>query len=222
MKQHFWVSLRQTLVRNPGFSGAFMVFALAGGLWLFLWEKGQMVLWLNAWHQPGWDIFFKYFTFVGDGIFYALVCVGLFGWRVRWGGLGLLCFVSTGLAAQFLKKWVFPEALRPVAFFKDKADLHWVEGVVVHSYQSFPSGHTVTAFSCFCLLALLWPRPIWGILGLGLASLAGLSRVYLGQHFWVDVYAGAWLGTVLTWLIFTLLLPYSQVRPTRASPVKTA
>ncbi|NJL14795.1 MAG: phosphatase PAP2 family protein [Microscillaceae bacterium] len=218
MKQQLWVSLR----RNPGFTGAFLVFALAGGVFLFFCEKGQMVLWLNALHQPGWDIFFKYYTFVGDGFFYALVCLGLFGWRRHWGGLGLLCFALTGLTAQFLKKWIFSDALRPMAFFKDRVELHWVEGVVVHSYQSFPSGHTVTAFSCFCLLALLWPRPIWGILGLGLAMLAGLSRVYLGQHFWVDVYAGAWLGTVFTWLIFALLLPYLEVASPGTRPQKAA
>jgi membrane-associated phospholipid phosphatase len=44
----------------------------------------------------------------------------------------------------------------------------------------------------------------WGLLFFFLALLAGISRMYLVQHFFEDIYAGAWLGTVLTWLIYEL------------------
>jgi undecaprenyl-diphosphatase len=60
---------------------------------------------------------------------------------------------------------------------------------------SFPSGHTTTAFATAVAVSVLHPRlrvPL-----LILAGVVGLSRAYLGVHFWVDVAAGALLGTLV-------------------------
>lgn len=57
---------------------------------------------------------------------------------------------------------------------------------------SFPSGHTSTAFAAAVVVASLHPRLRWPVLVL--AGLVGLSRVYLGVHFTLDVVAGAALG----------------------------
>jgi undecaprenyl-diphosphatase len=67
---------------------------------------------------------------------------------------------------------------------------------------SFPSGHTATAFAAATVLALFHPRLRWP--ALALAAVVGLSRVYLGVHFWADVVVGAVFGVVIgvamTWL----------------------
>lgn len=58
---------------------------------------------------------------------------------------------------------------------------------------SFPSGHTATAFACAVAIGVICPRLRWPLVGL--AVLVGLSRVYLGVHYGLDVLAGAALGT---------------------------
>ena len=40
-----------------------------------------------------------------------------------------------------------------------------------------------------------------------LASSVGISRVYLGQHFMIDVVAGAVLGLLLTAVLYILIYP---------------
>jgi undecaprenyl-diphosphatase len=60
---------------------------------------------------------------------------------------------------------------------------------------SFPSGHTSTAFAAAVVVASLHPRLRLPVLGL--AALVGLSRVYLGVHFTIDVVAGAALGLLV-------------------------
>ena len=69
-------------------------------------------------------------------------------------------------------------------------NLHLVKGVDVHSYGSFPSGHTGTAFTFALLIALLIPSATVSITCILIALIIGYSRIYLSQHYPVDVAAG--------------------------------
>ena len=62
---------------------------------------------------------------------------------------------------------------------------------------SFPSGHTITAFSVAAALSLFYPSLAIGLLFCA-ASVAA-SRVLLGMHFLSDVVAGAAIGTGLAY-----------------------
>jgi membrane-associated phospholipid phosphatase len=75
---------------------------------------------------------------------------------------------------------------------------------------SFPSGHTIAAFSIATVFAERYPKPRWHVfLAYGLASLVGFSRVSLQSHFPSDVFAGAALGYAITHYI--VLRPRSTI-----------
>jgi len=66
----------------------------------------------------------------------------------------------------------------------------WIRGI-----GSFPSGHTIAAFSIATVFAERYPNPRWHRwLAYGLATLVGFSRVSLETHFPSDVFMGAALG----------------------------
>jgi len=76
-------------------------------------------------------------------------------------------------------------------------------------YRSFPSGHTQTAFTAAIYLPLLLPD--WTPLFIASAISVGLSRIYMGAHFPLDVIGGGLVGVALAsgiwWLRKKLLKP---------------
>jgi hypothetical protein len=70
----------------------------------------------------------------------------------------------------------------------------WIRGI-----GSFPSGHTIAAFSIATVFAKRYPKPRWiPWMAYGLASLVGFSRISLETHFPSDVFLGAALGYAIS------------------------
>lgn len=74
----------------------------------------------------------------------------------------------------------------------------WFQGGTWNSLRgagSFPSGHTIAAFSVATIIARRYPNRRWvPFLAYGLAGLVGFSRVTNQAHFPSDVFVGAALG----------------------------
>jgi membrane-associated phospholipid phosphatase len=63
----------------------------------------------------------------------------------------------------------------------------------------------MTAFGAAIFLALLSRNALIGFVTLFLALLVGCSRIYLLQHFLMDVAAGALIGAFTTYVVWQLL-----------------
>ncbi|OYW82110.1 MAG: hypothetical protein B7Z27_00595, partial [Sphingobacteriia bacterium 32-37-4] len=114
----------------------------------------------------------------------------------------LSAIVLSTLLVQTGKKIIYPNEARPTAAIESttQSPIHTVKGVIVHSNNSFPSGHTTTAFSLFLLGCLLLPYTYFWLIGFTAALLAGYSRVYLAQHFPLDVGAGIVCAVISVYL----------------------
>lgn len=158
--------------------------------------RDESFLWLTHKHSPAADIILQYLTHLGDGLF--ALALALFFWFRRKPLLSyalVLAFLISGLLAQ-AGKFSFPQK-RPYNYFESIGQkIHVIDGVtLMHSNNSFPSGHTATAFATAAVLVLLhgfWQRQSG--LALALAITIGYTRIYLGNHFLSDVMAGSMLG----------------------------
>ena len=77
----------------------------------------------------------------------------------------------------------------------ETAGLHHDALVQAPTTSSFPSGHATTSFATAVVVAILVPRLRWP--ALAVAAVVAVSRPYLGVHFWLDVLAGAVLGSLV-------------------------
>lgn len=200
-----------TIKANRLFFIMYGCFLLTFGSLIFFTSHEKFVLFLNENNNEYFDSFFKYITYVGEGYFYAIFILPLALIRLRFGLISLLSLAISGLFAQIMKH-IF-EMPRPIEYLKNSpVTLHFVENVDVHRFHSFPSGHTATVFSLAILLALLIPQKKYGILFFVIASAVGLSRMYLLQHFLIDVYVGSFIGIFTTVLIFIIFSRLSNTR----------
>ena len=172
----------------------YYLFLGIGIIVLFFSDKGNFLLWLNAHHNSASDFFFKYWTHLGDGLLFAFLGI-LFLMTSYYNTLVLIfTVISQTIIIQGLKRFVFDDVVRPRLFFEDFNALYQVPGVEIHASNSFPSGHTATAFTVAVLLSLMIKNKYWTALLMVLAILVGLSRIYLLQHFFIDIYFGSLIG----------------------------
>ena len=103
----------------------------------------------------------------------------------------LISIIIAGIACNVLK-YIMGVA-RPKYFFLENAErIDFFN--IIQKMNSFPSGHTQAAFTMAALILFYVNR--FSILVLLLASLMGISRIFLSMHFPSDITFGAYLGFI--------------------------
>ena len=166
-----------------------------GILILALGKNGSFQL-INSNHNEIADQVFKYFTHYGDGLMWVPLGIYCFFYRRKYFIAVVAAVIISTIFAQFLKRVIYPDELRPISYLSEIFPVHVVEGVTMRKVHSFPSGHTTTAFAMALIMAYIINRKAWSVILPLLASLAGYSRVYLAQHFPTDIFAGMCIGVV--------------------------
>lgn len=192
------------LIRLRYFYILFIPFLIVGAVTLYSTNKSDLFLFFNRRHSPLADIFFAWETWMGNGLIFIVFCLLVLWRNIGDGILSLIVFCFSAIIPQFLKKVVFVDAERPIKFFNNDSSMHWIEGVKNHTNYSFPSGHSVSIFALAVLATFLFKNKRWGALFAFIAILTAYSRVYLAQHFFEDIYAGACIGVACTLIIYLL------------------
>lgn len=167
---------------------------VARNLWGHIERRDHRVMRrLNRWRAPRWiRIWMIAATRLGDGwVWYGLGLLLLaFGGPQRFAAIG-----AAGAAAVFgiflfmgLKR--LSQRPRPC-----EIEPHCWSKVLPPDQFSFPSGHTMTAFSVALVVSYFYPS-LEGVLFFMALSIA-VSRIVLGMHFLSDVLAGVVLGVAL-------------------------
>jgi len=182
-----------------------LVFCIALTI-IFCTDKLQLHLFFNRLVGTPLDSFFKYATFIGDGVFVISFVLIMLLFNMQKAITVLLAYLASAGVTQGIKYGFFGDADRPQLIFEQNhIPLNMVDGVNLYIHHSFPSGHATAAFSLFFCLSLFSKNNIVKIAFFLAALTVAFSRVYLSQHFFEDITVGSCFGVIFSWLMCALL-----------------
>lgn len=184
----------------------YALFIIVSGIFLSLYSKQEIHVYLNQFHCAVGDIGFKYLTDLGDGLAIAIVAVIMLFIHTRMALQIIISGITSGLIAQLLKKVVFGPVARPSSYFEELGiQLHYVSGVDLHTTFSFPSGHATAIFTLITSIVIMQKTKRFDLFLITLTLLVAFSRVYLSQHFLGDIFTGSLIGVSISILTYYLL-----------------
>ena len=199
------------------------IIAIGTGVFILMLGKNESFQVINSNHNEIADQFFKYFTHYGDGLMWAPLGIYCFFYRRKYFIAVVAGVLISTLLAQFLKRVVYPDELRPISYLSEIFPVHIIDGVTMRKAHSFPSGHSTTAFAIALIMAYIINRKAWSLILPLLALLAGYSRVYLAQHFPTDIFAGMCIGIVSAILSLLIYRKFARhINKKTASKTETA
>ena len=137
-------------------------------------------------------LFFRAISRMGDGVLWYTLAAFLPYLYGMQGLYQLIHIMLTALVVLIVYKFLKQKLVRERPFIN--CDIIQQAAPALDRY-SFPSGHTMHAFSFSIMFRIYLPQIaylVWGF-----TSLVALSRVILGLHYPTDVFAGALLGSIL-------------------------
>lgn len=192
------------------------VLALLYALSLMLnYEKVIVHIYLN--HLVGnaaVDRFFYFITWLGDGTLAPFLLLVVLIYNTRLGIYTTTSFLSASLFSQVLKRVFFDDVNRPFFVFQwpYPYPLTYVEGVDKYLHNSFPSGHATQAFAILMCLAFTTKNQGMKFLFFIPAVLTAFSRVYLSQHWLIDITVGSIIGVIFSILFYYIFIGRNKLQ----------
>lgn len=136
--------------------------------------------------------FFSLISKLGDGGFWALAGLALYGMHGQSVLPSILQMVVTGFVGVFVYKSIKGRLVRERPYI-NHGEIRC--GTAPLDRYSFPSGHTLHAVSFTTMLGSI--EPLLLVVAVPFALLVAASRIVLGLHYPSDVIVGALLGAAL-------------------------
>ena len=155
-------------------------------------------------------MFMRNVSWYGDWPSHLVLGLFLLGiaWRrhsKKWMRIFLSMLIALGIAglAGTVIKRTIPRA-RPSV----KSELRWGGPRFSTKYHAFPSGHVLASTAFFGVL--IFARRRVGLACLPIPILIGLSRIYLGAHYFSDVVCAAVLGIGCAAVVWRFFVPVTN------------
>jgi len=118
----------------------FLVFEVCILAYIQGYDRFDQMRMINNWHILPVDTLFRGLTFLGELFVPVALLIYFVMKKKAWIKPFVFSYASSTLIVQGLKHLLFPNALRPYAYFK-ALDIPWylVKGVEMNEYNSFPS-----------------------------------------------------------------------------------
>lgn len=196
--------MKEFFKNNAIYLGLYLITLLSAAYFLLSYDKVLIHQMLNYWVGNAMtNAFYKYFTHVGDGVFAISLGVLVLFFNRKKGAYVLIAYALAGVTSSLIK--YFFNYVRPFHYFdyyRKQFPLNLVDGVEMLGERSFPSGHATAAFVVFSALAFSTESKMAKVLFFIIAINAAFSRMYLSQHWLVDIFVGSLIGIVYAIILY--------------------
>ncbi len=223
--------MKSLFKQNAVFLTLSLMLALSLGLALIYIPKGELHLLLCDRHTHARDIFYRYYTTLAEWLPYVICVALLLFTKIGHGIFASTAMLLSTLLTQICKHIV--NAPRPVTWFTEHfpdTQLPLVDGVRMNLWYSFPSGHTTSFFAMTLAVCILITKSLsakrsnseavyqhCGLTAIAVqlllffaATLGAYSRIYLSQHFAMDVFAGLLVGVLSTLAAYAIFYRFQD------------
>ena len=194
----------------PWFLIPVLLFLIAALSFTWWYPYGYELVAFNRFRTEPLNTFFMGITWLGEFYFWLVVAGALAFYRWRYALMILLAGGVIAPISVVVKHFIgIPRPNTFLDTYNYQEFVTKVPGVILlGGYNSFPSGHTIIAFTMFSLVTLMFYKkyPLFGLLAAWTAILVGISRIFLVQHFLTDVVAGALFGLMISGVIWKLVI----------------
>jgi membrane-associated phospholipid phosphatase len=164
-------------------------------IFVAVYGKDRSFLMINGNYSTEADYFFNYMTLFGEWVLWVPIFLYAIFLKRDFFLPVLAALIICTLLTHLGKRVIFEGEPRPLRVLEDAARA--VPLLKHNNYiNSFPSGHTSTAFTTALLLSFIIRKKFAVFFFPVIAFLVGYSRVYLAQHFVTDVVAGSTIGII--------------------------
>ncbi len=179
--------------------------SMTEGLEYLLSLDERLFLWINGFQSSWMDSFIPLYR---HKLFWAPLYIFILTfliWNFPRNGLWMILFIvltigfSDTISSQWIKKNV--ERLRPCNQPELKDEV--ISRIRCGGGYSFTSSHATNhaALASFLIFLLHGRKKWWGVLLALWAVTIGLSQVYVGVHYPLDILGGLFVGSLVGWLL---------------------
>ncbi|MFV2014114.1 MAG: phosphatase PAP2 family protein [Candidatus Heimdallarchaeota archaeon] len=163
----------------------------------------ELVNWLRDNRTDSLTVIFKFFTFLGSEMGYILIVLGIYWLYNKNLALRLTMVVIVTSALNQLIKVIIKNPRPYVSNDTYKENWAISENEIEETATSYstPSGHAMGSASFWTFIHYKIQSPKTKILAIVMIILIGLSRPYLGVHYFEDVIIGWVLGLLVVYII---------------------
>jgi membrane-associated phospholipid phosphatase len=208
--------------KNKSYLGLYLLFFIALFTYQLAFYQTDALFYFSHHRSSFLNGFFLFVTRLGEEFSYLILALWFLYKNERKTILKIIITAVAVLIISIILKFIFSHP-RPITFLEQHGIINQITLVndnILRGMNSFPSGHTMSAFALYSVLAFhFWQRKNWQIGLLILSILVGVSRVYLVAHFPEDVLLGSALGVFIALGIEYYFVKKILSKPKKIEPI---
>ncbi len=175
------------------------------GKWLYSLDRWLFLIINKKMHSGFADVFFDFVSNPGIVFFVllAIVIVAVAVFKGKRARIAMMLVVLSVATTDLVSARVF----KPLVLRKRPSNVDYLVegGRYIKGYNKsngYPSSHATNIFGVALIMSLFFKQ--YRVLWFAIAVIVGYSRIYLGEHFPLDVIGGATLGIFISSMIYSL------------------